>query len=280
MQSKDALRQMGSFGPIFGRDSIANITKGLDNQVNVFEKLISVEESRGAGYLVLIDPDKQELKEAIELAQDCAKADVDALLVGGSLLFSHLFDELIKGIKDQCDLPVIIFPGSTKQISPYADAILFLSLISGRNPNSLIGEQVVAAPIIKSMGLEAISCGYMFIESGNVTSAQFISDTRPIPRQKPEIAMAHALAAEYLGMRMIYLEAGSGAKHSVPVELIEAVKDNISIPIIVGGGIRTPDEANKKVNAGARFVVTGNVLEENRDVGLIKAFADAIHVTE
>ncbi|MBN2001081.1 phosphoglycerol geranylgeranyltransferase, partial [candidate division KSB1 bacterium] len=175
---------------------------------------------------------------------------------------------------------VIIFPGSTKQISPYADAILFLSLISGRNPNVLIGEQVVAAPIIKSIGLEAIGTAYMFIESGNVTSAQFVSDTRPIPREKPDIAIAHALAAEYLGMKIIYLEAGSGAKYSVPEELVAAVKKYVSVPLIVGGGIRTPDEARKKVLAGAHFVVTGNVLEKNRDPGLIKAFADAIHVGE
>ncbi|MBN1999792.1 geranylgeranylglyceryl/heptaprenylglyceryl phosphate synthase, partial [candidate division KSB1 bacterium] len=134
--------------------------------MKVFEKLLKIRKKRGAGYLVLIDPDKQELKSAVKLAKSCVKADVDALLVGGSLLFAHRFDELIQGIKAVCDLPVIIFPGSTKQISPYADAILFLSLISGRNPNVLIGEQVVAAPIIKSIGLEAIGTAYMFIESG------------------------------------------------------------------------------------------------------------------
>ena len=243
----------------------------------VFEKLLKVKEKRGAGYFVLIDPDKQEIKQALSLVKKCVKADVDALLVGGSLLFSHLFDELIQGIKAETDIPVVIFPGSTKQISPYADAILFISLISGRNPNALIGEQVVAAPIIKSMGLEAIGTAYLFIESGNVTSAQFISDTRPIPREKPDIAIAHALAAEYLGMKMIYLEAGSGAKYSVPEKLIRALGKYISIPMIVGGGIRTPEEAVKKVEAGAAFIVTGNVLEKKNDVALIKAFADAIH---
>lgn len=245
--------------------------------MKVFDKLLQTKQTRGAGYLVLIDPDKQGIQEAISFAKNCAKADVDALLVGGSLLFSHIFDELIKEIKAVCDLPTIIFPGGTRQISPCADAILFLSLVSGRNANNLIGDQVMAAPIIKSMGLEAISTAYMFIESGNITSAQFLSDTRPIPREKPDIAMAHALAAEYLGMKLVYLEAGSGAKFSVPEMLISALKEYVSIPMIVGGGIRTPEEAFKKVEAGASFVVTGNVLEKNRDPGLIKAFAEAVH---
>jgi putative glycerol-1-phosphate prenyltransferase len=246
--------------------------------VKVFEKLLHICETRGAGYFVLIDPDKQEITSALRLVKMCENAQVDALLVGGSLLFAHLFDELIQRIKTECDIPVIIFPGSTKQISPHADAILFLSLVSGRNPNALIGEQVVAAPMIKSMGLEAIGTAYMFIESGNVTSAQFISDTRPIPREKPDIAIAHALAAEYLGMKMVYLEAGSGAKYSVPDSLIEAVKKHITLPMIVGGGIRTPEEARKKVEVGANFIVTGNVLEKNRDPHLIKAFSQAIHL--
>ncbi len=245
--------------------------------MKVFDKLLHTKQTRGAGYLVLIDPDKQGIQEAIGLAKICAKADVDALLVGGSLLFSHIFDELIRGIKAECDIPTIIFPGGTRQISPYADAILFLSLVSGRNANNLIGDQVMAAPIIKSMGLEAISTAYMFIESGNITSAQFLSDTRPIPREKPDIAMAHALAAEYLGMKLVYLEAGSGAKYSVPELLIRALHDYITIPMIVGGGICSPDEARRKVEAGASFVVTGNVLERKRDASLVKAFADAVH---
>jgi len=245
--------------------------------VTVFEKLLQIKKKKGAGYFVLIDPDKQDIKEAIKLAKNCRKAGVDALLIGGSLLFSHIFDELVQVVKSECDLPTIIFPGGTRQISPFADAILFLSLVSGRNPNNLIGEQVIAAPEIKSMGLEAISTAYMFVESGNITSAQFLSDTRPLPREKPDIAMAHALAAEYLGMKMVYLEAGSGAKFSVPDNLIKALAGYISIPIIVGGGIKTPEEARSKVEAGASFIVTGNVIERNRNHNLLKAFADAIH---
>jgi phosphoglycerol geranylgeranyltransferase len=245
--------------------------------VTVFEKLLQIKEQKGAGYFVLIDPDKQDIKEAVRLANNCAKADVDALLIGGSLLFSHIFDELIKNIKAECDLPTIIFPGSTRQISPFADAILFISIISSRNPNNIVGDQVVAAPVIKSMGLEAISTAYMFVESGNITSAQFLSDTRPLPREKPDIAMAHALAAEYLGVKFVYLEAGSGAIYSVPATLVKTLSSYVRTPIIVGGGIKTPQEAKEKVEAGAAFIVTGNIIEKNRDNGLIKSFADAIH---
>jgi len=245
--------------------------------VNVQNYLFEIKEKRGAGYLVLIDPDKQEIGEAVRLAEMCGQAEVDALLIGGSLLFTHVFDELIKAIKAACSLPVIIFPGSTRQLSPYADAILFLSLISGRNANYLIGDHVFSAPIIRSMNLEAISTAYMFVESGNITSAQFLSDTKPLPREKPDIAVAHALAAEYLGMSQIYLEAGSGAKYSVPENMIMAIKQYCRLPLIVGGGIRTPEEAGNKVRAGASFIVTGNVLEKSRDIALIKAISQAIH---
>ncbi len=245
--------------------------------MKTFDKLLQVKKARGAGYLVLIDPDKQEVSSAIETAQFCEKAGVDALLVGGSLLFTQNLDLLVSKIKEKCSLPVILFPGSTKQVSRYADAILFLSLISGRNANTLIGEQVMAAPILKSIDLEPISTGYMFIESGCVTSALFISDTRPIPREKADIAAAHALAAEYIGMKCVYLEAGSGAVYSVPEPIIRTVKEYCTIPIIVGGGIRTPEEAANKVKAGADFIVTGSIIEENGSQNLLKEFAAAIH---
>lgn len=248
--------------------------------MKVYNQLLAIKKKRGAGYLVLIDPDKQDVDHAIRLAKTCQAAGVDALLVGGSLLLANVFDETVKGIKENCSLPVIIFPGSTKQISRHADAILFLSLISGRNPESLISGQVVAAPIIKSVQLEPISTGYMFIESGTVTSALFMSDTRPIPREKPDIAAAHALAAQYIGMQCVYLEAGSGAKYAVPDQVVGAVAKYADLPIICGGGIRTPDEAREKVLAGAGFIVTGTIIERDSNPALIKAFADAIHVNE
>ena len=248
--------------------------------MKVFEKLLAIKKKKGAGYLVLIDPDKQDVDYAVKLAQTCETAGVDALLVGGSLLLANVFDETVQGIKKNCSLPVILFPGSTKQISRFADAILFLSLISGRNPESLISGQVVAAPIIRSVNLEPISTGYMFIESGTVTSALFMSDTRPIPREKPDIAAAHALAAQYMGMQCVYLEAGSGAKYSVPNNVVGAVAKYSDLPVICGGGIRTPDEAREKVLSGASFIVTGTIIERDSNPALIKAFADAIHVKE
>lgn len=248
--------------------------------MKVFERLLQVKEQKGAGYLVLIDPDKQSPEQAVAMAKKSAEADVDALLIGGSLLFSHVFDNLITSIKAACPLPVIIFPGSTRQLSQHADALLYLSALACRNVNYIIGDQIIAAPVIKSMKLEPISTAYLFIESGNVTSAQFLSDTKPIPRDKPEIVIAHALAAEYFGMKMVYLEAGSGARQSVPEAMIAALNQYITIPIIAGGGIRTPDEARQKVEAGASFIVTGNVLEKDRDPGLIRSFAQAIHIRQ
>lgn len=248
--------------------------------MKVFEKLLQVKEKRGAGYFVLIDPDKQKVEKAVDLAKACEDVGVDALLIGGSLLLANNFDNVLLKIKQSCNLPLLLFPGSTKQISEHADAILFLSVISGRNANLLIGEQVIAAPIIKSINLETISTGYMFIESGCVTSALFISDSTPIPREKPDIAAAHALAAQYIGMQCVYLEAGSGAKYSVPDMVVSAVHQYADIPIICGGGIRTPEEARRKVLAGASIIVTGSIIEKDSNPSLIKAFSDAIHINE
>jgi putative glycerol-1-phosphate prenyltransferase len=245
--------------------------------LTTFEKLLQIRAGRGAGYFVLIDPDKWPENRIVDLAQKVAEGGADGLLIGGSLLLSSSFDNLVRLIKKQIDIPLIIFPGSPTQVSRYADAIFFLSLISGRNSTYLIGEQVKAAPVIKALGVEAISVGYMLIESGRITSAEFMSNTRPIPRDKLDIAKATALAAQFLGMKMAYLEAGSGASQSVPEEMIAAVCNYISIPVIVGGGIRTPADARQKVKAGAAFVVTGNVLEKEQNHSLIKEFADAIH---
>lgn len=245
--------------------------------MQTYTKLLEIREKRGAGYIVLIDPDKLSLKDSIELAIRAEQEDADVIFIGGSLLSTPIFDELVKQIKAVVKIPVIIFPGGVQQISRYADAILFMSVISGRNPDLLIGQHVMGAPIVKMLNLEAIATGYMLIESGKVTSAEFMSNTKPIPRDKAQIAVAHALAAEYLGMKLIYLEAGSGALHPVPDEMIQAVARNAALPIIVGGGIRTPDVAKQKVAAGASFIVTGNVLEKSKRNGLIREFANAIH---
>lgn len=248
--------------------------------MNIYKKLLDIKNNRGAGYLVLIDPDKQSLEEAGSFAQNCEKRGVDGFLIGGSLLLSNHFDAFIQAVKKEVTVPVILFPGGGQQLSPHADAILFMSLISGRNPQYLIGEQVLSAPKIKALKLEPIPTGYILIESGKTTAAEFMSHTRPIPKDKPEIAVAHALAAEYLGMKLVYLEAGSGAEQSVPDEFVQAVSQSVSIPLIVGGGIRTPEEARCKIKSGASFVVTGNVLEKRENTHLIADFANAIHDTQ
>jgi putative glycerol-1-phosphate prenyltransferase len=244
--------------------------------MSVYEKLLKVRDEKGAGFLVLLDPDRMSVPDIVELARKSEEGGADGFLVGSSLLLSTRFDEAVKEIKANVNVPLTIFPGNANQVSRHADAILFLSLISGRNPHLLIGEQVKAAPAIKEFGLEPIPTGYLIIESGGTTSVQFMSNTQPIPRNKPDIAKAHALAAEYLGMKFVFLEAGSGADSPVPDNIVHEVKDFISIPIIVGGGVKDPDVAHNKVKNGASFVVIGNFLEE--DDSLIREFADAIHV--
>lgn len=246
--------------------------------MSVHQKLLNVRDEKGAGFLVLLDPDRMSLAEIVDLAKKSEEGGADGFLVGSSLLLSTRFDEAVREIKTNVKVPVVIFPGNANQVSRHADAILFLSLISGRNAHLLIGEQVKAAPAIREFGLEPIPTGYLLIESGGTTSVQFMSDTQPLPRNKPDIAKAHALAAEYLGMKLVFLEAGSGAENPVPDKIIREVKEFVSIPIIVGGGVKDPDVAYAKVKNGASFVVIGNFLEENDS--LIKEFAEAIHINE
>ncbi|NOZ63104.1 MAG: geranylgeranylglyceryl/heptaprenylglyceryl phosphate synthase [Calditrichaeota bacterium] len=246
--------------------------------MTTWEKLLAIKEQRGAGYIILIDPDKQSAGESISLAKEAETEGADVIFVGGSLLSMPFFDKLIDELKENVTLPVVIFPGGVQQVSPRADAILFMSLISGRNPDFLIGRHVMSAPVIKATGLETIATGYMLIESGISTSAEFMSNTKPIPRDKTQIAIAHSLAAEFLGMKLLYLEAGSGARMPVPDEMISGVAKVCQSPLIVGGGIKSPDVARQKVAAGASFIVTGNVLEGNRRNGMIAEFAKAIHL--
>ena len=248
--------------------------------MSVYQNLLNIKKNKGAGYLILIDPDKRPFDDLLSLARQCEDQDVDGLLIGGSLLFISHFDKLVHDIKKEVSIPVILFPGSSRQLSEHADAVLFMSLISGRNPQTLIGEQVMAAPSVRALGIEPISMGYMLVESGQTTSAEFMSNTQPLPRNKPDIAVAHALAAEYLGMKLIYLEGGSGADYSVPEDMVYAVVQAVSIPVIVGGGIRTPGEAKKKVDAGASFVVTGNYFENQGNENLLHQFAKAIHISK
>lgn len=247
-------------------------------KTETFGKLQEIVHRRGAGFVLLLDPDKVPFEQIAATISPLRSAGVDVLLIGGSLLLKQNFDAFVGEVKKAAgELPVILFPGSLHQISGKADALLYLSLISGRNPAHLIDNQVLAAPILWQLGLEAISCAYMLVESGQMTSAEFMSNSRPLPRNKPDLALAHALAAQYLGFKLIYLEAGSGAQLPVPDEMITAVSQTVSIPLIAGGGIRTPEVARNKVEAGASFVVVGNFFETRENHSQLREFADAIH---
>jgi len=245
--------------------------------MSVYRYLLEVKKEKGAGFLVLMDPDRTSRKFVIEQALKCREAGVDALLVGTSLLMENGFDDTVEALSETVDIPVIIFPGGRSQISGKADAILFISLLSGRNPEYIIGEQVRSAPAIKNMGLEAISTAYLLIESGKTTSVEFMSNTRPIPSDKPDIAVAHAMAAEIFGMKMVYLEAGSGAQEPVPDEIIRDVSREVDIPVIVGGGIRRAETVSRKVASGASFIVVGNHLETSDHFSELEAFVKAAH---
>ncbi|MCZ2131094.1 MAG: geranylgeranylglyceryl/heptaprenylglyceryl phosphate synthase [Bacteroidia bacterium] len=229
--------------------------------------LKSITEAKGANkkfLAILIDPDTDfSITKAI--LENAKKVHVDIIFVGGSLLYKGRVDTCIDFIKSHIDLPVTIFPGSEMQLSEKADAILFLSLISGRNSELLIGKHVTAAPFLKQMNLEVIPTGYMLIDGGNATTASYISQTMPIPFNKPGIAMATAMAGEYLGLQLIYLDAGSGAHNPISSEMIETVCKHITLPLVVGGGIKNRQAVISAWNAGADVVVVGNLLESNPD---------------
>jgi phosphoglycerol geranylgeranyltransferase len=228
-------------------------------------------------YWILLDPDDFSPAIAGSVARQAEKTGgVDAVLIGGSLLHTKSFDAFVKAVKRSVSIPVILFPGDASQLSKSADALLYLSLISGRNPVNLIGEHVKAAPVIRDLGIEPIATAYMLIESGTVTSVEFVSNTRPLPRSKPALAAAHALAAQYMGMKMVYLEAGSGAQQTVPADMIRKVKSWISVPLIVGGGIRGADTARSILKAGADIIVTGNLLRKKDGLETMKQIAEVV----
>lgn len=248
--------------------------------MTVYNNLNSVISQKGAAYLVLIDPDKISGNKLIQFVRHCEVSGVDGFLIGGSLMTTNILDKVLDTISSVTKLPTILFPGSVSQVSNKADAILFISLVSGRNAEHLIGTHVIAAPIIKQSKIEPISTGYMLIESGKKTTVEYMSGSSPIPRNKPEIATATALAAEYLGMKFVYLEGGSGADKSVPTEMVKMVSSSLSIPVIVGGGIRDSKTAREKVESGASVIITGNYFEDESKWHLIKEFANAVHIKE
>ena len=226
-------------------------------------------------FAVLIDPDKVNDEKMLRLIDLAVAAKVDYLLVGGSLVISNYLDECVQFIKRSCSIPVILFPGSPSQVCKYADALLYLSLISGRNAELLIGQHVISAPFVKNSGLEIMSTGYIVIDGGAPTTVSYISGAAPLPSDKNDIAMCTAMAGEMLGMKLIYMDSGSGAKRPVNESMIEKVSQSISIPLIIGGGITDPEKAYLNCRSGADIIVVGNAIE--KDESLIMEMAAAVH---
>ncbi len=238
----------------------------------------SISEGRRSGkkkMAVLIDPDKVRISNIQEVLKLAVEANVDYFFIGGSLIVNNMLDQCLDSIKKLCDIPMILFPGNSFQLSYKADAILFLSLISGRNAELLIGKHVITAPYLKMSPLQILPTGYMLIDGGVPTTVSYVSNTQPIPASKDDVAMCTALAGQMLGLKLIYMDAGSGAKNPISTSMIEAVSQTINIPLIVGGGIKTPEKAYENVKAGADIVVVGNAIE--KDPQLVKEIADAIH---
>ncbi len=229
----------------------------------------------GAIHLTLIDPEKATPQLASKIASEAESCQTAAIMVGGSTLAStsHL-DLVLKAVKKAVNIPVILFPNNVTGISQYADAVWFMSLLNSSDPFFLVGAQVLGAPLIKKFGLEPIPLGYIVVGEGG--SVGVIGRVSPIPYDKPELAAAHALAAQYFGMRFVYLEAGSGAKQSVPSNMIKMVKEVIDVPLIVGGGIRKGEQAREIVGAGADIIVTGNVVEESEAKNVILELVESI----
>jgi len=238
---------------------------------HLYPDLLSARQKGEKRLAILLDPEKtrlQKMEQVLDLALECG---VDYFFIGGSLLVNSKLDSLLSELRAGCKIPLILFPGNSFQLSDRADGILFLSLISGRNPELLIGQHVIAAPYLKMSPLEIISTGYMLVDGGVQTSVQYLSNTFPIPADKDDIAVCTALAGEMLGLKAIYLEAGSGALNPVSESMIQAVRSVLSIPLIVGGGIRTAEKAAASFRAGADLIVVGNAVEH--DPGLIRELA-------
>lgn len=225
-----------------------------------------LQESKATGkkrMAVLLDPDKMRLEKMTQTLELAAELQIDYFFIGGSLIVNNMLDEVLDTIRQRCSIPLVLFPGNSFQLSYKADALLFLSLISGRNPELLIGQHVIAAPFLKMSPLEIISTGYLLIDGGVQTSVQYMSNTYPIPAKKADIAVCTALAGELLGLKLMYLDAGSGAQVPISKQMIEAVSSAVSVPVIIGGGIRTPEKVAENYRAGADVVVVGTALESD-----------------
>ena len=242
---------------------------------NIYKHITQNANNGKKSFAILIDPDKQDKNKLRKIIKKAEESKVDYFFVGGSLLSYDSLDDCINTLKQNSKIPIILFPGNTMQINDKAEGILFLSLISGRNPDMLIGKQVIAAPILKESSLEVISTGYMLIDSGQQTTASYISNTQPIPSNKNAVAVCTALAGEMLGLKLIFMDGGSGAKNPISEKMITSVKKAINLPLIIGGGINSAKKAIDNSKAGADIIVVGNAIEKN--INLINEIATAIH---
>jgi putative glycerol-1-phosphate prenyltransferase len=241
----------------------------------IYHSFSDRKEAGKKSFAVLIDPDKVDDQTVAQMIELSVSSKVDYFFVGGSLVVSNYLDQCLQLIKKSCSIPTVLFPGSPSQVSKYADALLYLSLISGRNAELLIGQHVVSAPMVKKSGLEVMSTGYMVVDGGAPTTVSYISNSSPLPSDKSEIAVCTALAGEMLGMKLIYMDAGSGAKNPISETMIAKVSQSISVPLIVGGGIVDPEKAYLNCKAGADVIVVGNAIE--KESSLIREMADAVH---
>ena len=243
--------------------------------MNVYQNL---QDSRKAGkklFAILIDPDKQSKEELKQIVEKAKSAKADLFFVGGSLLTNDSLDSCLETLKNESDIPVILFPGNAMQVNDKADAILFLSLISGRNAEMLIGKQVITAPILKQSSLEVLPTGYILIDSGKPTTVSYMSNTTPIPHEKNAVAACTAMAGEMLGLKCIFMDGGSGALNPISEKMIAMVRQSVDTPLIIGGGINSGKKAAANCEAGADVIVVGNAIE--KDENLIEEIANAIH---
>ena len=243
--------------------------------MSIYNKIISDKKANKKSFALLIDPDKQNLTQLLTIINKAEKAKVDYFFVGGSLLTYDSLDTCLKTIKNNSNIPVVLFPGNAMQVNDKADGILFLSLISGRNAEMLIGKQVITAPILKQSSLEVLPTGYILVDSGRPTTASYMSNTTPIPADKDTVSACTAMAGEMLGLKLIFMDGGSGAKNPISSKMIATVSKSIDTPLIIGGGINSGEKALANCKAGADIIVVGNAIEKNKD--LISEISSAVH---
>jgi len=243
--------------------------------MNIYNHILASKKEGKKLFALLIDPDKQDKSALISVIEKAKSAKADFFFVGGSLLTNDSLDSCLSTLKEHADIPIVLFPGNAMQVNDKADGILFLSLISGRNAEMLIGKQVITAPILKQSSLEVLPTGYMLIDSGNPTTVSYMSNTTPIPNDKNAVAACTAMAGEMLGLKLIFMDGGSGAENPISEQMIAAVRQAVDCPIIIGGGISSGDKAIINCKAGTDIIVVGNAIE--KDENLITEIANAVH---